>query len=231
MSSANPLWGAPKIQGELGKIGIEVAKSTVERYMVQGTRPASPTWKAFLRNHARDLISIDFFAVPTVRFRILFVFLVLATDRRRILHFNVTANPTAEWTARQIVQAFPWDSAPRFLLRDRDSVYGPVFRRTVRSLEIEEVLTAPRSPWQNPYVERLIGTIRRECLDHVIVLSESHLRRILADYLRYYHRWRTHRSLDMDAPDRRPVQRRELGHVVEMPEIGGLHHHYERQAA
>jgi transposase InsO family protein len=231
VSSANRLWGAPKIVGELHKIGIDVAKSTVERYMVRGPRRGSPTWKSFLRNHAQDLVSVDFFVVPTVRFRVLFVFLVLATDRRRVLHFNVTEQPTSEWTARQILQAFPWDTAPRFLLRDRDSIYGSTFRETVRNLEITEVLTAHQCPWQNPYVERLIGTIRRECLDHVIVLNEDHLRRVLTEYFGYYHGWRTHRSLDMDAPDFRPVQGRHLGEVIQMPEVGGLHHHYERRAA
>jgi transposase InsO family protein len=159
------------------------------------------------------------------------VFLVLATERRKVLHFNVTEHPTSEWTARQIIQAFPWDTAPRFLLRDRDSIYGSTFRETVRNLELKEVLTAHQCPWQNPYVERLIGTIRRQCLDHVIVFNEDHLRRILTEYFRYYHRWRTHRSLDMDAPDVRPVQGREGGPVVQMPEVGGLHHHYERRAA
>ena len=229
MSSANPLWGAPRIVGELEKIGIEVAKSTVEKYMIRKRGPSSPTWKAFLRNHVRDLVSVDFFVVPTARFQILFVFLVLATEQRRVLHFNVTENPTAEWTARQVTQAFPWDSAPRFLLRDRDSIYGEPFRRAVGNLEIQEVLTAHRCPWQNPYVERLIGTIRRECLDHIIVFNEEHLGRVLRSYFRYYHRWRTHRSLDMDAPEHRPIQ--EVGEVIQIPEIGGLHHHYERRAA
>jgi transposase InsO family protein len=169
------------------------------------------------------------FVVPTVRFQILFVFLVLVTHRRRVLHFNITENPTAQWAAQQVVEAFPWDEAPRFLLRDRDGVYGVPFRRRVRNMGIQEVLISPHCPWQNPYVERLIGTIPRECLDHVIVLGEDHLRRILRDYLRYYHAWRTHLSLEMDAPDRRPIQK--LGEIVEVPEVGGLHHHYERRAA
>lgn len=229
MSSANPLWGAPRIVGEFEKIGIEVAKSTVEKYMVRKRGPSSPTWKVFLRNHVRDLVSVDFFVVPTARFRILLVLLVLATERRRVLHFNVTENPTAEWTARQIIQAFPWESSPRFLLRDRDSAYGESFRKTVDCLGIEEVLTAHRSPWQNPYVERLIGTIRRECLDHILVFNEEHLRRILRRYFRYYHRWRTHRSLEMDAPEHRPIQ--EVGEIIQVPEVGGLHHHYERRTA
>jgi transposase InsO family protein len=173
MSSANPLWGSPRIVGELEKIGIKVVKSTVEKYMIRKRGPSSPTWKAFLRNHVSDLVSVDFCVVPTAPFRILFVFVVLATERRRVVHFNVTANPTANWTARQITQAFPWDSAPRFLLRDRDSIYGEHFHQAVHNLGIREVLTAHRSPWQNPYVERLIGTIRRECLDHIIVFKAT----------------------------------------------------------
>jgi len=231
MSSANTLWGAPRILGELRKIGIDVAKSTVKRYMVQGPRRGSPTWKTFLRNHARELVSVDFFVVPTVRFRVLFVFLVLATDRRKVIHYNVTEHPTSEWTSRQILQAFPWDTVPRYVLRDRDSIYGSAFRQTVQNLEMTEILTAHRCPWQNPYVERLIGSIRRECLDHVIVFNEDHLRRILTEYFRYYHRWRTHRSLEMDVPDGRSIQGPELGDVIQMPEVGGLHHHYEREAA
>jgi transposase InsO family protein len=231
MSSANPLWGAPKIVGELSKVGIDVAKSTVEKYMVRSPKPSTPTWMTFLRNHAPDMISIDFFVVPTVRFHILFVFLTLAHERRRVLYFNVTTNPSAEWAAQQIVEAFPWGEVPRYLLRDRDGIYGAHFRRRLKNIGIEEVVIARRSPWQNPYVERLIGSIRRECLDHAVVLNERHLKRILARYLSYYHRWRTHMSLGMDAPDGRPVQRQQVGRVVEIPQLGGLHHHYERRAA
>jgi len=231
MSSANPLWGSPRIVGELRKIGIDVAKSTVERYMVRRPRPASPTWKAFLRNHVNDLVSIDFFVVPTIRFRLLFVFLVLATDRRRIVHFNVTEHPSAEWTAQQVVQAFPWDDTPRYLLRDRDSIYGAPFRQRVRNVGIQQILISHHCPWQNPYVERLIGSIRRECLDHVIVLGEDHLRKVLRRYFAYYHRSRTHLSLEMDAPDGRQVQPPDRGDVVAFPEVGSLHHRYERRAA
>jgi transposase InsO family protein len=186
MSSANPLWGAPKIVGELSKVGIDVAKSTVEKYMVRSPKPSTPTWMTFLRNHAPDMISIDFFVVPTVRFHILFVFLTLAHERRRVLYFNVTTNPSAEWAAQQIVEAFPWGEVPRYLLRDRDGIYGAHFRRRLKNIGIEEVVIARRSPWQNPYVERLIGSIRRECLDHAVVLNERHLKRILARYLSYY---------------------------------------------
>ncbi|MCK4415307.1 MAG: integrase core domain-containing protein [Candidatus Eisenbacteria sp.] len=231
MSTANPLWGAPRIVGELGKIGIDVPKSTVAKYMVRRRRPPSATWRAFLKSHIRDIVAVDFFVVPTVRNRILFVFLILAHDRRRVLHFDVTANPTAEWTAQQIVEAFPWEEAPRYLLRDRDGIYGEHFRRRVRNMGIEQVVIASRSPWQNPYVERLVGSIRRECLDHTIVLSERHLKRILTDYFRYYHRWRTHQSLGMDCPEHREAHSVACGLVSEIPEVGGLHHHYERVAA
>jgi transposase InsO family protein len=231
MSSANPLWGSPRIVGELHKIGIDVAKSTVDRYRVRPAKPPSQTWKTFLKNHLAETASIDFFVVPTVRFEILFVFLILAHDRRRVLHFNVTAEPSACWTAQQVVEAFPWDEAPRFLLRDRDAIYGTDFRSRVASMRIDEVVTARRSPRQNPYVERLIGSIRRECLDHVIVLGEDHLRRTLRRYFDYYHRSRTHLSLEMDSPDGRQVQPPDRGDMVEFPEVGGLHHRYERRAA
>jgi putative transposase len=231
MWQANPTWGAPRIVGELRKLGIEVAKSTVEKYRVRPRTPSSATWKTFLKTHVRDLVSLDFFVVPTVTHRVLFVLLILAHERRRIVHFSITEHPTAQWTAQQVVDAFPWDEAPRYLLRDRDRVYGAAFQQRVQHMDIEGVLTAPRSPWQNPYVERLIGSIRRECLDHVIVLSEHHLRRILTGYFAYYHTWRTHLALEMDSPERRPVQPPERGRVLVVPEVGGLHHHYERQAA
>jgi transposase InsO family protein len=231
MSRANPTWGAPRIVGELGRLGIFVAESTVHKYMLRRRRPPSPTWRAFLGNHARDLVSSDFFVVPTISFKVLFVLVVLAQHRRRVVHFGVTENPTEEWTAQQIVEAFPWDSAPRHLLRDRDGVYGTRFRERVGGMGIQEVITAPRSPWQNACAERLIGSIRRECLDHVIVLNEDHLRRVLSSYFSYYHRWRTHLSLAMDCPEPRRIQGVEAGEVIEVPEVGGLHHHYERRAA
>ena len=231
MWRSNPTWGSPRIVGELRKLGITVSKSTVEKYRPRIRKPPSPTWKAFLGNHVKDLVSCDFFTVPTVKFEVPFVLIVLAHHRRKVIHFNVTEYPTSQWTAQQIVEAFPWDTAPRYLLRDRDKVYGIDFRMRVRSLDIEEILTAPRSPWQNPYVERIIGSIRRECLDHVIVLNERHLKRVISNYLDYYHRWRTHLSLEMDAPDPRSIQGPERGRIVEFPEVGGLHHHYERLAA
>jgi transposase InsO family protein len=217
--------------GELQKLGIHVAESTVEQYRVRHRKPPSPTWSTCLKNHMAGVVARDCFTVPTVTFRVLFVLVILTHERRRVVHFNVTEDPTAEWAAQQVIEAFPWDDAPRYLLRDRDSVYGACFRQRVRSMGIDEVLIAPRSPWQNPYVERLIGGIGRECLDHVIVLHERHLRQLLTDYFRYYHDWRTHRALDMDCPVPRPVQWPELGLIWEVPDVGGLHHHYERRAA
>ena len=205
MSEANTGWGSPRIVGELRKLGIDVAKSTVEKYRVRAKKPPSPTWKAFLNNHVKDLVSIDFFVVPTVRFKVLFVLVVLVHHRRKVLHFNVTEHPTAQWTGQQIIEAFPWDTAPRYLLRDRDGIYGTQFQRRVKSMGIQVVLTAPRSPWQNAFVERLIGSIRRDRLNHVIVLNERHLKRILTRYFDYYHRWRTHLSLGMGNPESRPV--------------------------
>jgi putative transposase len=231
MWQANPTWGSPRIVGELRKLGIDVAKSTVEKYRVRPHRSPSPTWKTFLHNHVKDLIALDFFVVPTVTHKVLFVLLILAHERRRLVHFNITEHPTAQWTAQQVVEAFPWDEAPRYLLRDRDRIYGASFRQRVQHMGIEEVLIAPRSPWQNPYIERLIGSIRRECLDHVIILHERHLRRLLTDYFYYYHHWRTHRALAMDCPQPRLVQRPDNGLIWEVPEVGGLHHHYERRAA
>jgi putative transposase len=231
MWQANPTWGSPRIVGELRKLGIGVAKSTVEKYRVRPRKPPSPTWKAFLQNHVKDLVSMDFFVVPTATYQVLFVLVILAHERRQIMHYNVTEHPTAAWTAQQVVDAFPWDEAPRYLLRDRDRIYGDAFRQRVRNMGIQEVLIVPRSPWQNPYVERVIGSIRRELLDHVIVLNERHFTRLLQSYLEYYHGYRTHRALDMDTPVPRPVQPPELGRVWEVPEVGGLHHHYERIAA
>jgi putative transposase len=231
MWRSNLTWGSPRIVGELRKIGIDVAKSTVEKYRPKHRKPSLSTWKAFLHNHVQDLVSCDFFIVPTATFRVLFVFIILAHDRRRIVHFNITEHPTAQWTAQQIVEAFPWDTTPRYLLRDRDAIYGEPFQQGVKNMGIEEVKIAPRSPWQNPYVERLIGSIRRDVLNDVIVLNERHLRRVLQSYVSYYHTWRVHRSLNMDAPEPRAVQPPEPASVRKVPEVGGLHHHYERIAA
>ena len=231
MCHANPTWGAPRIHGELLRLGIAIAEATVGHYMVRRRPPPSQTWRTFLTNHIGQLVSVDFFVVPTLTFRVLFVFVVLAHDRRQILHVNVTGYPTAAWTAQQIRNAFPWDTAPRFLLRDRDRTYGHNFRACLEAMEIDEVLTAPQSPWQNPYVERLIGSMRRECVDHVIVLNERSLHRILRSYIDYYHLWRTHLSLGKDAPVSRRVEPAAPGEVIAMPHVGGLHHSYHRHAA
>jgi transposase InsO family protein len=231
MAAANPLWGAPRIHGELGRVGIAVSERTVSRVLRRPRRPPSQTWRTFLANHVATLASIDFFTVPTVTGRVLFVLVVLLHHRRRIVHINITEHPTAAWTAQQIIEAFPNDTAPRWLLRDRDAIYGDAFRRRVAGMGIGAVISSPSSPWQNPYAERLIGSIRRECLDHVIVLGERHLRRTLAAYLTYYHGSRTHLSLEKDAPSPRAVQAIAAGPVVALPEVGGLHHRYERRAA
>jgi putative transposase len=231
MCRENPGWGAPRIHGELLKLGIDVGESSVSKYMVRSRRPPSQTWRTFLENHAKQLVSIDFFTVPTIGFQVLYVFLVLAHDRRRILHFNVTAHPTAEWTGQQLREAFPFDQLPRYLLRDRDAIFGDAFRGQVRDMGIHEVLSTPRSPWQRAYVERLIGSVRRECLDHVIVFHETSLRRILGSYVDYYHRSRTHLSLSKDSPEPRSIQPPEMGAVVAVAQVGGLHHRYERRAA
>jgi transposase InsO family protein len=230
MSLENPLWGSPRIRDELALLGIDVAKATVERYMVRPKRPRSQTWKTFIENHIPDLAAVDFFTIPTVTFRVLYCFFVLRLERRVVVHFNVTSNPTAAWTAQQLVEAFPYAEAPRFLIRDRDGAYGDVVRTRVRGMGIEEVLTAPQSPWQNPFAERLIGSIRRECLDHLIVLSEAHLLRTLAEYFEYYHTSRAHQSLDGNSPVLREVESRDRGEVVSTPVLGGLHNAYRRAA-
>src|SRR5215471_11059076 len=231
MCRENPTWGAPRIHGELLKLGIDIGESSVTKYMVRSRKPPSQTWHTFLENHLSQIVSVDFFTVPTIPFQVLYVFLVLAHDRRRIVHCNVTAHPTAQWTGQQLRDAFPFDQLPRYLLRDRDAIFGNEFRQQVADMEIHEVLSAPRSPWQRAYVERVIGSIRRECLDHVIVFNEASLRRVLSAYCAYYHGWRTHLSLRKDAPEARRMQALTDGEVVETAEIGGLHHHYERQAA
>ena len=205
MSRENTRWGAPRIHGELLKLGFSISQAAVSKYMVRYPSPPSQSWRTFLTNHADCLASIDFFVVPTATFHLLFGFIVLHHERRQIVHFGVTANPTMAWVAQQIREAFPWGTAPRYLIRDRDGAYGQSFRSTVTAMGVEEVVTAPRSPWQNPYVERLIGSVRRECLDHSIILNERHLRRILGSYLDYYHGSRTHLSIGKDTPDGRPV--------------------------
>lgn len=231
MSTANPLWGAPRIHGELQKLGIEISQATVAKYMLRQGKSPSQGWRTFLENHVQQIVATDFLVVRTVSFRLLFVFVVLSHHRRHAIHFNVTSHPTAEWTARQIAEAFPWDSAPGYLLHDCDCIYGAEFHQRVGEMGILDVLTAPRSPWQNAYAERFIGSLRRECLDHIIIFNEPSLKRILKTYFEYSEHSRTHLSLDKDAPASRAVQARALGKVIKLPQVGGLHLRYERRAA
>jgi len=229
LAQANPLWRAPRIHGELLKLGIAVSERTVSRVLQTVKRPPSQTWRTFLHNHLGEIVAVDFFTVPTIRLRVLFVFLVIEHERRRVLHFGVTEHPTAEWTGQQMAEAFSERDAEGYLIRDRDSIYGNEFRWRVHSLAMKEVITAPRSPWHNAFAERLIGSIRRECLDHVVVLNPRHLRRLLKSYFAYYHCSRTHLALAKDAPDRRVVMPK--GKIIAIPQVGGLHHRYERRAA
>jgi len=229
LAEANPLWRAPRIHGELQKLGIEVSERTVSRVLRTLQRPPSQTWKTFLQNHLEEIVAVDFFTVPTIRLRVLFVFLVIEHQRRRVLHFGITEHPTSEWAAQQVVEAFSDRDAKHYLIRDRDSIYGHEFRRRLQALSMKEVVIASRSPWQNAYAERLIASIRRECLDHVVVLSQRHLRRLLKSYFVYYHRSRTHLALAKDAPEPRAIMRR--GEIIAIPQVGGLHHRYERRAA
>jgi transposase InsO family protein len=231
MWSANPTWGSPRIVFELKKLGIDVAQSTVERYQPKEDRPTTPGWKTFLELHAHEFASMDLFVVPTAGLKVLFALVILSHDRRRVLHFNVTEHPTAQWTAQQIVEAFPFDSALRYLLRDGDAIYGAEVCRKLQAMGIEEVVTAPASPWQNAYAERLIGSIRQEMLDHVVIMNERHLRRLLKTYMAYYNEWRTHRSLDGDAPEPRMVRSAGPEEIAEIPAVHGLHHYYLPRAA
>jgi transposase InsO family protein len=226
ISRENPLWGAPRIHGERLKLGIEVAQSTLAKYMIRRRRPPSQGWKTFLRNHTPHIAAIDMFVVPTIGFRLLYGLVIIRLDRRHLVWINVTANPTAEWIARQITEAFPWDQAPQYLIRDRDASYGYVVTRRLAAMGIRDRPTAPRSPCQNGHIERLIGSIRRECLDHLVVLGEAHLRRVLGAYADYYNRARTHLALAKDSPLGRPIQTTES--VIAIPFLGGLHHQYAR---
>jgi len=226
ISIENPLWGAPRIHGELLKLGFEIAQSSVAKYMVKRRRPPSQGWRTFLRNHARDIAAMDLFVVPTIGFDLLYAFIIVRLDRRDLAWINVTTNPTAEWVARQLTEAFPWDGAPGYMIRDRDRIYGTVVTRRLRAMGIRDRPIAPASPWQNGFAERLIGSIRRECLDHIIVLGEAHMRRILKSYARYYNETRTHLALEKDAPLSRTVKR--AGRILCRPILGGLHHEYVR---
>src|SRR6202022_2089577 len=226
MSMENLLWGAPRIHGEVLKLGFSVAQSTVATYMVKRRGSPSQGWGAFLRKHAPDMAAMDLFVVPTIGFKLLYGFVIVRVHRRDLVWINVTTHPAAEWVARQIPEAFPWDGAPRYMIRDRDRIYGAIVTRRLRAMGIQDKPIAPASPWQNGFAERLIGSIRRECLDHVIVLGDAHLRRILKSYAAYYNCVRTHRSLHKDAPASRPVQR--SGVISSRAILGGLHHRYAR---
>ncbi len=235
MARSNPTWGAPRIHAELLKLDFEVSERTVSRFLARirpkPARPGSQTWASFLRNHAKGIVAVDMFTVPTIRFQVLYIFVVLSLDRRRLVFANVTVNPTAEWLGQQVVNAFPWDTAPKFLVRDRDKAYGFEFSRRTKGLGIREVKTAIEAPLMNAYCERLIGTLRRECFDHVIVLNERHARRLLAEFCAWYNQDRCHLSLAKDAPEHRPVEPPVMGKVVALPRLGGLHHRYTRRAA
>ena len=226
MSIANPLWGAPRIHGELLKLGIDIGQTSVAKYMARRRGPPSQGWKTFLNNHADGIAAMDLFVVPTISFRLLYGLLIMGHGRRQILWFGVTSHPTAEWMANQLTEACGWEQAPRYLIRDRDRVFGELFVRRLRSMGIRDRPTSPRSPWQNGFAERLIGSIRRECLDHVVVFGERHLRHILLSYMKYYNEVRTHLSLEKDTPVSRAVER--TGHILCRPVLGGLHHQYIR---
>jgi transposase InsO family protein len=230
MARDNPTWGRRRIQAELALLGYHIAELTIAKYMHRTSPRPSPTWRTFLATHAQDIVAIDFFLVPTLTFRLLFVFVVLRHHRRELLHINVTDHPTAAWTARQIVEAFPDDAAPTFLLRDRDRIYGAELARRVERMGIREVLIAPHAPWQNPFAERVIGSIRRECLNHFLVLNEQHLRRLLQAYRVYYNASRPHQALDQNSPYPRDSEPPCLGRIVAIPHLGGLHHRYQRAA-
>ncbi|MDT3683655.1 MAG: integrase core domain-containing protein [Pseudorhodoplanes sp.] len=226
MSIANPIWGAPRIHGELLKLGFDVAQSSVAKYMIKRRGPGDQGWRTFLRNHTPEIAVMDLFVVPTIGFELLYAFIIVRLDRRHLVWIAVTTNPTAEWVARQITEAFPWDEAPRYMVRDRDQIYGAIVTRRLQAMGIRDRPIAASSPWQNGYAERLIGSVRRECLDHVIVLGESHLRRVLRAYAAYYNEIRTHWSLGKDAPLSRPIQR--IGRITSRAILGGLHHQYGR---
>ena len=227
MSLENPLWGAPRIHGELLKLGFAVAQSSVARYMARRSNdPSGQSWATFVRNHAPQIAAMDLFVAPTIGFDLLYALIIVQLDRRELVWVNVTAHPTAEWIARQITEAFPWNEAPRYLIRDRDGIYGSVVRRRLRAMGIRDKPISAGSPWQNCFAERLIGSIRRECVDHLVVFGEQHLRRVLRSYALYYNEARTHRSLNKDAPLSRPVQ--STGRIVSHSLVGGLHHQYVR---
>ncbi len=226
MCKENPLWGAPRIHGELLKLGFNLAQSTVSKYMIRRRGPPSQGWKTFLRNHADGIAAVDFLVVLTITFERLFAFVIVSLERQRIIWIGITTNPTAEWLANQITQAFPWDTAPTYLIRDNDGAYGLVFTRRLLAMGIRDRPVTPKSPWQNGYVERVIGSIRRECLDHVVVFSAAHLRHVLTAYADYYNSVRTHLGIAKDAPFHRPIEA--SGGIISRSFLGGLHHQYAR---
>jgi putative transposase len=230
MARENPTWGRRRIRAELALLGYAVAELTVAKYMHRTAPRPSPTWRAFLATHAREIIAVDFFLVPTLTFRLLFVFIGLRHDRRELIYVNVTDHPTAHWAARQLIEAFPEETAPKYLLRDRDAIYGEIFTRCVDTMGIRQVITAPRAPWQNPFVERVIGSIRRECLDHFLILNETHLYRLLRAYVAYYNAVRPHQALDNNSPQPRDIDPPPGGRIIAFPQVGGLHHRYQRAA-
>ena len=231
MWSVNPTWGSPRIRNELAKLGLQASTAAIRQYRPKSRGQRSQSWRTFLQNHSNNVAAMDFFVVPTVTFRLLYVLVVLKHEQRKIVHFNITEALTAAWTAQQIIKTFPYKTAPKYLLRDRDSVYGSIFLQRVAGMGIEQELFLARSPWQNPYVARLIGSIRRECLDRVLVFNEQQLKHLLGSYCEYYHKIRPHRLLSHNSPIPRPVELPEHGEVIEMPAVGGLHHQYLRQAA
>ena len=227
----NPTWGAPRIHGELLMLGFELSERTISRWMNRAPRDpeVARRWLAFLRNHREAIAAMDFFTVPTITFGALYCFFVISHGRRRILHFNVTKHPTSLWIVQQLREAFPFESAPRFLIFDRDAKYGAEVPAVVRSLRMSPVRTSFESPWQNGVAERWVGSCRREVLDHIIALNEHHLRGLLADYVGYYHNDRTHLGLGKGTPDGR-IRSVALGRILSHERLGGLHHRYDRAA-
>ena len=226
LSRDNPLWGAPRIHGELLKLGFEVSQSTVSKYLGRCYRSRGQSWRTFINNHKDAIAAVDLFVVPTASFKLLYGLVILHLTRRELVWTNSTYHPTAAWIANQVSQAFPWETAPRYLIRDRDTSYGTVYKQRIRAMGIRDRPSAPRSPWQNGYVERIIGSIRRECLDQTIIFGEAHLRQTLKHYARYHNHVRTHLSLDKDSPVSRPTVW--VGAILKCEHLGGLHHEYQR---
>lgn len=232
ISTENPTWGSPRLEGELSKLGYTVRKSTIEKYMVRMSKPPSQTWRTFLKNHAKDIVACDFFTVPTVTFSTLYVLIFIEHARRKIVHFNISTSPCSKWSALQLTNAFPYDSAPRFLIHDRDPKFQGAFQNRASAMNIKKIVTARKAPMMNAICERVIGTLRRECLNHCIILNERHLHRLLTEFIDgYYHTNRTHQGLNNDCPEPRAIESPENGPVLSTPILGGLHHRYTRKAA